>query len=84
MNITIEDNKEIFDNWLSWKQRTIKLPNRYTSSGKSAVRHLKPSEDVLQICDSIGLRENIDYVFRRNELRFATTENLAFFKLNYK
>tara|TARA_B100000424_G_C22670804_1_gene368225 strand:+ start:150 stop:404 length:255 start_codon:yes stop_codon:yes gene_type:complete len=84
MSTNTETNKEVFDKWLQWRERTIKLPLMYTQSGNVPVRRSKPTKDVRDLCDGIGLRENLDYIFRNNEMRFATREHLAFFKLNYK
>tara|TARA_Y100001972_G_scaffold124094_1_gene172563 strand:+ start:758 stop:1009 length:252 start_codon:yes stop_codon:yes gene_type:complete len=77
-------NKEVFDKWLTWRSRSVKLPQLYTKSGNTSIRLSKPTSEIRDLCNAIGLREDIDYIFRNQELRFATNEQLAFFKINYR
>ena len=65
------DNKDQFNNWLNWKQDSIKLP-----IGKMLSARHKASE--------IGYIDNEGFMVRSTSIRFANKTNLTFFKLNWR
>ena len=43
-------NKEVFDKWLTWRSRSVKLPQLYTKSGNTSIRLSKPTSEIRDLC----------------------------------
>tara|TARA_R110002074_G_scaffold378125_1_gene555814 strand:- start:1205 stop:1432 length:228 start_codon:yes stop_codon:yes gene_type:complete len=65
------DNKTLFNNWVSWRNDSVKL-----SKGKM----LKAKSQA----EEIGLLAGVDFIARSNAIRFANPTSLTFFKLNWR
>jgi len=68
MNLT---HKDRFSKWLTMRTNRMIMSDFYDLN------------NIQKIIDSMGLTDGVDYIFLKNkEIRFATKEDMALFKLS--
>lgn len=86
MNSTVIDDTTLFSKWMSWRDKTLEIKSlspEFSPSGRSTIHYnIKQSHNkVRHICESLGFKENIDYIIRNSTLRFRDTTDLGMFRL---
>ncbi len=86
-----ERNAYFFDKWMEWRSNRIKIPPEIVNGLASkrtpgVIMGGKKKEyegAIREVCKGIGLREFWDYQVKPGEVRFAQSDYMAMFKINW-